>query len=259
MKALPALFLLLLSLAFVSAETMAPPAPSAAPSATGTPATPVEKPKPIYIEAGFFEIDSLKKILGTFPAPESPESKADIDTLLKLQSARTPEQIARCASEVDLKLEAFAPIFGPWFDAKNLPITAALLKKATNDAKFAFNAAKDSYARPRPPLIDNRIQPCIELPKSAAYPSGHTTIGVSWSLILAELAPDLRKELLARGNEIGKDREIAGVHYPTDVKAGRKLGHELVKRFLKNPEFQSDLAKAKLELTEARHAAAAVK
>ncbi|HEY8965807.1 MAG TPA: phosphatase PAP2 family protein, partial [Candidatus Methylacidiphilales bacterium] len=162
-------------------------------------------------------------------------------------------------AEADLKVEAFAPVLGPWFDTKNpnLALTANLLKKATHDAKIAYNTAKDAYARPRPPLIDSRIVPCIDLPKSAAFPSGHTTVAVSWSLVLAELAPDLRKQLLARGEQIGYDREVAGVHYPTDVEAGKKLGAELGRRFLLNPEFQTELAKAKAEFAEARKAATA--
>ncbi|SDU16487.1 acid phosphatase (class A) [Verrucomicrobium sp. GAS474] len=238
----------LLAEAQVPATTMAPPAASAA-------AAPAEKAKPVYVEASFFEVEALKTLLGTYPAADSLEGKAEITTLLKLQTTRTPEEIARVTSEVELKPEVFANVLGTWFDTKNLPLTAALFKKMTNDLKLAYNTAKDAYARPRPPLVDSRITPCIELIKSPAYPSGHTTTSVAWSLVLAELAPDLRTKLLARGNEIGKDREIAGVHYPSDIKAGKKLAHELMKRFLANPEFQTDLAKAKVEFTEARYAA----
>ena len=71
-------------------------------------------------------------------------------------------------------------------------------------------------------------------------------------LILAELAPDLKDALLARGEQIGDDRVIAGVHFPSDVEAGHTLAHDLFTRFMATPEFQADLAKAKAEIAAER-------
>ena len=59
---------------------------------------------------------------------------------------------------------------------------------------------------------------------SAAYPSGHATHGMVYAMILAEIAPEQRPALLQRGREIGWNRVIAGVHYPSDIAAGRVLG-----------------------------------
>ena len=42
--------------------------------------------------------------------------------------------------------------------------------------------------------------------------------------VLAEIYPDQRDALLARGRQIGFDRIIGGVHYPSDVVAGAALG-----------------------------------
>jgi len=71
-------------------------------------------------------------------------------------------------------------------------------------------------------------------------------------LMMAELAPDLKDPILARGRQIGYDRALAGVHYPTDVVAGRKLARDLFAKFMASPAFQADLAKAKAEIAAAR-------
>jgi membrane-associated phospholipid phosphatase len=71
--------------------------------------------------------------------------------------------------------------------------------------------------------------------------------GALWAEILVKLAPPLRGQLLARGAQIGHDRIIAGVHFPTDVAAGQKLGIAIARRLMAGSKFRRDLAHAKIE------------
>ena len=41
-----------------------------------------------------------------------------------------------------------------------------------------------------------------------------------WATILVEIYPDQKEAILARGRQIGTDRSIAGMHWPSDVVAG---------------------------------------
>ena len=50
---------------------------------------------------------------------------------------------------------------------------------------------------------------------------------------------------------MGWDREIAGVHFPTDIYAGRVLGQALAHALLANPEIKAQLETLKPELDEA--------
>ncbi len=79
------------------------------------------------------------------------------------------------------------------------------------------------------------MHPPIELPKNASYPSGHSTVGNLDAMILAELIPDQKDALLKRGQQIGDDRIVAGVHFPSDVEAGHKLAEDLFARLKANP------------------------
>jgi hypothetical protein len=195
---------------------------------------------------------SLSSILSGPPAPGSSENQSDIQAVLARQQSRTPAEIARAQSEEDLAPTAFASVFGSWFTPEKLPLTFTLLNQATDDAHLIAASAKKLWNRPRPPLQDPNIHPVVTLPPSASYPSFHATRGVLWSVILAQLAPDLKAPILARGLQIGQDRVIAGVHFPTDVAAGQKLGGAIADLLLKNARFQHDLALAEAEFSSVR-------
>lgn len=92
-----------------------------------------------------------------------------------------------------------------------------------------------------------------ETPGHYAYPSGHSTRGTVFATVLAELFPDKRDALLAKGWESGWLRVIGGVHYASDVYAGRVLGKAVARELLKNPRFQADMEAAKAELAAAGH------
>jgi len=135
------------------------------------------------------------------------------------------------------------------------PTLAAMLLRLIHDARPLYNPPKDFYARKRP-AVGNSAPICVPrepwLETNGAYPSGHAMIGYSWSLILAELAPDRATELIIRGRDFGDSRAICGVHWQSDVEAGRTLATALVARLHADPGFMADLATSKAEVEAAR-------
>jgi membrane-associated phospholipid phosphatase len=192
----------------------------------------------------------LKTYLSGPPAPGSAQDKADIQAVLALQKSRTAFQLGRIRSEVDLSPVAFDTVLGTGFNATNFPLTFALLYNATLDASAISSAAKKLWNRPRPPLQDPAIHPAVPVPPTPSYPSGHAMRGALWAIILTKLAPNLHDQLLPRGAQIGRDRIIAGVHFPTDVAAGQQLGIAIAHRMFKSLAFQRDLARAKAEFLQ---------
>jgi len=207
--------------------------------------------QPAYLAPDNFD---FKALLGDPPADGSPTQVQEIDKLLALQASRTPADESRCKEEVNATAFIFADVLGNGFDAKDMPVTAALLKEVLQQGKVVAGPAKVYWNRKRPYLTDARIKPCVELEKTPSYPSGHATRGMVWALVLAEIYPEHRDALIARGREFGNDRILAGVHYPSDVAAGQKLGTEIAKRLLADPEFRAKLDKAKEEATSHAHA-----
>ncbi len=195
---------------------------------------------------------NLKALLPDPPANGSPETQKEIELILQKQETRTPEEVARIKRELPLDAFVFEDVLGPWFQEKDLPATAALMKNVKDSDHDIVMSAKAFWARPRPPLQDARVHPPVDLPPSGAYPSGHATLGLLQALVLAQLAPDLKDQLVERGRLIGSDRVIAGVHFPSDVVAGQKLAQFLFDRMSASPAFRADLAKAKVEFDAAR-------
>ncbi|MDB5298592.1 MAG: acid phosphatase [Phycisphaerales bacterium] len=200
--------------------------------------------RPVYLAPG--DIDMKALLIGP-PDDNSAEHRQEVDAVLRYQESRTPEDVQRCKDEEEVTVFAFASVLGPWFNEKELPITADLMKDVYKQAKDVSAAAKKEWNRMRPPLADARIKPCVKLESTPSFPSGHATRGMAWAVLLAEIFPDKREAIMARGRQIGDDRALAGMHYPTDVAAGQKLGAEFSRRLLAIEAFRTELDKAKAE------------
>jgi acid phosphatase (class A) len=202
-------------------------------------------PSAKYIAVG--EI-ALKELLPDPSADDSAATRAEIEELLKLQVSRTPEQIELAKAEDPLTVYAFAPVLGTNFTAARLPVTDKLLAQVGADTMAVSAGGKKLWNRARPFDTDARIQPSGRKPGSLSYPSGHATRAFAWAVVLGELFPAKKVELLERAREIGQSRLIAGVHYPSDVAAGTKLGQAIGAKVIVSAAFQEDADAARQEI-----------
>lgn len=185
-------------------------------------------------------------------AANSAETKAELETLLRIQQARTPAQAESVRAHAKLDMSSFHEAVGPWFTPENLPLTAALLKKVEKESKYYSEKAKDAFGRKRPRFEDAQIKPAIDGQDEASYPSGHATRGMLLAIIVAQLSPENEAAVMTRGWELGWARVIAGVHYPSDIVAGRVLGKALARAMMSNPAFRQDFEKARSEVAEVK-------
>ena len=189
----------------------------------------------------------FEKLIGKPPADDSPQHVAEVDQMLAMQEHRTADEVKRCKAEEKVDPFVFREVLGEWFNPKNLPVTTPLLTEITTESTEIAKAAKDKFARVRPPVANPQIHPCVSLEKTPSFPSGHATRGVVWATLLSEIFPDKRDALMARGKQIGQNRVIGGMHYPSDVAAGQRLGAAIAKKMLEDERFKADFEKAKEE------------
>lgn len=205
--------------------------------------------QPHYLSADAIDVVAL---LPDPPAADSPEHQAELNLLLNLQQDRDhdPAEVARAtAEEKHLSVFSFADVLGPNFTAANCPKTAAFFKTTLGPDPAYFNKlAKNHWNRPRP-YTDPRIH-SLFTEGDGSYPSGHSIRATVDAEMLAEILPQYRDALIARSQQMGWDREILGVHFPTDVYAGRVLGQALVKALLANPDVRKQLEELKPELQQ---------
>ncbi len=186
-------------------------------------------------------------VIPNAPADNSLTTQADIETVYQVQLRRTPEQIALASYFADFDVFQFDAVIGQWFTAANLPRAAVFFRQVYDDRFAISSAAKKEWGRPRPPLLDRRIHACIALPSSGSYPSGHSTQAFLWAGFLAEVFPQHRAALRERAELVAWSRVIGGVHYPSDITAGRILGDRLVAEFLKRPAVRAALDEIRAE------------
>ena len=142
--------------------------------------------------------------------------------------------------------KAFSAVMGPEFTALQRPEVAALFAYAGRQSALASSEAKAAFPRPRPFLADASIKLCVtEIPGGSSYPSGHAGWGWLSAQILARVEPTRAEAILARGRDYGLSRVICGVHYPSDVDAGRLMGDAVLARLEGDGEYQRLLIAAK--------------
>jgi acid phosphatase (class A) len=142
-------------------------------------------------------------------------------------------------------------VLGTRIDQARVPAVIGLLERARLDLARATRGPKIHYRRLRP-FVGNEAPICVQrtqaLADSFSYPSGHATQGWAYALILAALVPEKATPILARGRAYGESRIVCGVHWLSDVVAGRLTGSTVFAALMGDPAFRADLEKARTEL-----------
>ncbi len=76
-----------------------------------------------------------------------------------------------------------------------------------------------------------------------AYPSTHAAISRVFAHVLADLVPERRDEFFQRADAIAHDRLVVGVHYPTDLAAGKELADRFHAALRQSSVYQADLVR----------------
>ncbi len=175
----------------------------------------------------------IKKLLGPYPTPGSVEEIVDVKIMLEWQNKRTTEECNIGDSQADdLSVKAiFSDNNGPITIDEAEKLETILLKKKLSAGANIF-LAKAVFKRPRPYDAHTEIKPCIALETSYSYPSGHTTLAQFYGKLLSDMFPERAILIGKHAEKSSLVRIIGGVHYPSDVVAGKKLADELYRMAL---------------------------
>lgn len=196
----------------------------------------------IASDLNYLSPDSID--LTSFPTPpllNSVQDLLDFETVLNFQRTRSESDCVRAQAEDEgLATSFFGPPYGPLSleEAKKL---VAFQEKLFNEVNFFSRILKQKWKRNRPFVRSTLIQPCVEPYPSNSYPSGHAAASKLAALSFSILYPELKHALLTRADEVARDRVLAGVHYPTDVKSGALLGQLVFEALQENEAFMYEL------------------
>ena len=212
---------------------------------------------------GYLAPAEVPDSLALLPAPPvrgSAAQAADEAAFHELTDLQGTPRGALAVQDADLNFPGAAAIFscalGVPVSEKETPNLSMLLRRTLTDAGLATYRAKEKYQRTRP-FVFFKVPSCTPaddafLAKDGSYPSGHSSVGWAWALMLTEIAPDRADAILQRGRAFGQSRGICGVHWRSDIEAGRLIGAATVGRLHANPVFAAQLKAARAEIAGER-------
>lgn len=197
---------------------------------------------PFQARADWSKMASTDFSLADYPRENSARWKDDFKQLHEYQDSRDE---AQCA----LGRRQEHPTYEAIFMSKDSPLSREEADKAQGLVAKVMKLAdristyhKGQFKRPRPYDVDDTLEPCAKKPGGAkSYPSSHSANAMAGACVLAELFPHSRQLILDYGASSGELRAVIGVHHPSDVQAGQKLGNEICRALLQDEEFLSEL------------------
>jgi acid phosphatase (class A) len=183
----------------------------------------------------------VTKVLSGPPAAESAQAKADAAEIEAWQKKRTEAECARALRAEHIVLDStFGAPDGP-LSAADIKTLDPFLKDVHAEAAPIVSEGKRHWQRLRPFAALKDVQNCSEkgaVNPSYSYPSGHATLSRLYARVLGAVRPDQAKAFLARADQIAQDRVIAGVHFPSDIEAGKKLGDAIFDALMESDSFR---------------------
>lgn len=175
-----------------------------------------------------------------------PTTQADIDKELK-------QLVELIEYRSGVMSEALAQRENPWAyyrgifmsDTWSAPYTRDLLEIALRVGQFVVMHYKREFKRPRPSQYSPALLPPIDVPGHASFPSGHATEAYLISACLEKVMPPAASTpppppsmgvppvppedaspLKQLAQRIARNREVLGLHFPSDSAAGKLLAQK---------------------------------
>jgi len=148
--------------------------------------------------------------------------------LLKMKSKRTSLRVQEIISQNIDPIPLFWKCTG--IKENDYPEFTSHFYNVISDVEIVVLALKKKFNRPRPSVVLPALDPVVPVPWHSSYPSGHATQSTVIAGLLSLLKPSSSESLTNLARRVGVNREVAGLHYPSDTSAGVALGKWLLNK-----------------------------
>lgn len=163
------------------------------------------------------------------PRNSSKQTLEEIRTIQKMYDATTPEEKEEyMLTDVDGSHYIIQVL-----DENDREWDQKKIDTITEQSKHVIRHYKNHYNRPRPFQVAQALgidydKYNTETSGTPSYPSGHTTQPYMVANYYGKLYPDLKFELREAADKSAMGRVRAGLHYPSDIRAGISLADQLI-------------------------------
>jgi|GEM_PF-623900 len=134
----------------------------------------------------------------------------------------------------------------PVYAARVLAVTQA----GINDAFVITWYYKYLWDVLRPCQMDQNLRTEICTPKFPGYPSGHSVISGAAEVILSYFFPTEGERIKKLAEENGISRLYGGVHFPSDISEGLRLGRQIGEVVVEVIKHQQDLNQVTIDIVK---------
>jgi acid phosphatase (class A) len=197
------------------------------------------------------DLAPLSALLIPPPANDSKETLAELAELQDLDALRTAAQAERAHLDHDRTVERFLDGIGIKLN-DHATIAVQFFRCVADSTKQAVDKAKLTFNRVRPYKFPNNGLHILEKATdqdNPSYPSEHAAYGMATGLLLAEMLPEKRADIIRRIEDYGYSRMLAGRHFRSDVYAGEIAGAAVYAAYVE--AFRDRFAQAKDNLRKA--------
>ena len=185
------------------------------------------------------------------PMPPSDPSADELAWMMGLKSLRSDAvfkaEIEAQAESTEAAVWPVESVITGGEDPAGIDFVRMLRQLVLSNLAGPLFAYKLQFGRARPGEVDPRIAPLFSdpndwrNPRHPSYPSAHAAQAYALAFLFGALTTDdaLKATLMAAATRVAVNREIAGLHYPSDSEAGRLLAKQVVDALMASTYFSS--------------------
>lgn len=187
---------------------------------------------PVGTDWSFLPEEVVQTLVPNFLAKRPPvgnltvEDESEIEDVVLAQKGLTSDDNTWIRTADEVPYEAFYQ----WLYLRGVKVKMRELKTLwnTSEVRELCRKLKTAIGRPRPfQKFDFVKKSDFVNCDDPSFPSGHSCSAYYMATILSKKWPHLEEGLFLLASKIAKSRVQAGVHYPSDIKAGEVIGKAL--------------------------------
>lgn len=179
------------------------------------------------------------------PANDSDQTRREIEELIQLANTERPGAADEIAEQDTGFPQYFLHLL--MMSSQSHPATYLVIKIAARVAEISMVHFKAKYNRCRPSQLYPALLPEVNIATHPAYPSGHSMMAHMFAHCASEVLPHMRPALMELAAQIGRNREVAGLHYSSDTNAGELVAQQAAEILQQLDSYQDAIKAAKAE------------